>query len=656
MRIYILTLILIVFSNSVAYAKESDANIYWCAFGWLGHNNEEVSTQCKGGRQTSTLECCNTDESKYICAPQFNDCASIYSKDRTFDCNDPINNCASLVAEYNTCSGPIGPFLVDEKDNVYFWSGQWQLHSLDSKGKLRWRYEICTPDEHPYSLPISQCYQGDKSKCDWSSLSFIPSMVMDYYGVVYFIVSNYLYAIDSKKGTLIFKNKINVPEPQNAPAHTFVSNGSYNGNSRNGFNLGDLVLAPNGLLSASIVIQRYDDKQKSYEPYNNLDNQNNNAIVTMTRKGDVFEYKENPDTDGTHEIYTSNVVGTKDSLAQVVLATSRLKSEGTSTVRIGNNSYEYPTKISHPHGFWSNHPMGSVAVGPHNNYLISLSTHGGVVAFNLKTKEIKTIFKAPGSRTFSWQNRPVFDDNGYLWLQADPNEIANPILFQLDVDTLWHTPFTDDTFCPDAFKDQYCEQFQENAEPIDYTKVPGVLFVKTKGDAGGGYSTPLLTKERIYAPLGGLWAFDTKTKKRVWRFGNRTMATAPAMLSDGTIVVGQGTTGRVFFIKENNLKPTPLSKNSWQRAYHDNYHSNHSEHPLRWDRTKPAPYPPVQALPDPKPWKPMEPMMEPSIMEPQPTPAKGCCSTVQTPTKDNLVYYFASLGVLFLVYRRKRHE
>lgn len=653
MRIFII--IVTTFSASFAHANEAPS---WCSFGWLGFNNEEVSSQCKGGRQSTQLTCCNTDKSKYICSSQLNDCTDLYNKDRSFECDDKTTNCASLTAEYNTCSGPISPFLIDDEDNVYFWSGQWQLHSLDSKGKLRWRYELCAPEEHSHSKFIDQCRQsnGIDQICRWTNeLSFIPSTVMDYYGVVYFILSNYLYAIDSKSGMMIFKNKINAPEPKKR-ASLQISGGILTGNSPSGSNFGDLVLHPDGTLSASYVIDRFDYENKSYDLYNDKDNEsNNNAVLKMTRKGDVLKFDENHQTDGNYEVYTSNIIGAEDSIAQVVLASTRLENKGASLINVNNELYQYPKKFNSSFGFWSNNPMGSVAVGYDNKYLISLSVHGGVVAFNLKTKEAKTVFKAPGSHTFSWQNRPVFDDEGYLWLQADPKEVAQPILFQLDIDTLWKKPFLDDVFCPDAFKEQECERLQSEATPIDYTKVPGVLFVQTKGDAGGGYSTPLLTKERVYAPLGGLWAFDTKTKKRVWRFGSRTMATAPALLSDGTIVVGQGTAGRVFFIKEKDLKPTPLSKNSWQRAYHDNYHSNHSEHPLRWDRTKPAPYPPVQELPDPKPWKPMEPTMEPSVVAPS-TPPRGCCSTAQSPAGDEPFYYVGSLCLLCLVCCRKRHQ
>jgi len=67
------------------------------------------------------------------------------------------------------------------------------------------------------------------------------------------------------------------------------------------------------------------------------------------------------------------------------------------------------------------------------------------------------------------------------------------------------------------------------------------------------------------------------------------------ILSDGTLVI-QALDGYLYFLKEKYVDNGGPATSGWPRAFHDNYHSNNAAHPLRWDRSGRAPYPPLEAL------------------------------------------------------------
>lgn len=228
-----------------------------------------------------------------------------------------------------------------------------------------------------------------------------------------------------------------------------------------------------------------------------------------------------------------------------------------------------------------------------------------------------------------------------MWAISDPENASTPTMMQLDVELLWDAPQVHDYLCPWFSASEHCLQFSEPEQEyqIDYRDVPGVKFYLTGWR--GSWSTPLLTRERIYAPIAGLWALDAQTKETVWRLGDRTMAAAPAMLSDGTLVVGQGIHGHIFFIREKDVAPTPLSEKSWSRAFHDNYQSNHLDHPMRWDRSEPEPYPHVSKLPP---------------IPPPETKQTGClnCTTATSPPLGGEMWVV--IVVLGWCLRRRKRE
>src|SRR5690554_1877548 len=89
---------------------------------------------CEEGRTTEIPTCKNCTRSW---KPE---------REEKIECKDP-DDCVQLASKFMACAGPVGPFAVDDDDNIYFWAGRWTLHSLDSQGNLRWRYKFCNPPE-----------------------------------------------------------------------------------------------------------------------------------------------------------------------------------------------------------------------------------------------------------------------------------------------------------------------------------------------------------------------------------------------------------------------------------------------------------------------------------------------------------------------------
>ncbi|TDP71928.1 hypothetical protein DFR33_108142 [Bradymonas sediminis] len=222
-----------------------------------------------------------------------------------------------------------------------------------------------------------------------------------------------------------------------------------------------------------------------------------------------------------------------------------------------------------------------LAIGP-NERAFGVTYHGVVYAFDVKNKVGKPIFNFHESEALSWQNRPVIAADGTMYLAYHHFPLGPGVLWAMDTQKLWDEPV------PQRLNPH------EMPDPDDYE---GLKWRKIYSGSGG-WSTPVLSKNgRLYEAMGGIGALDPETGEQIWRFGERTMASAPTILSDGTIVVGQGITGRIFFLKED----TPnggMADEGWPGAMRDHYLSNNAAHPFRWDRSGDAPYPPLEDLLD----------------------------------------------------------
>ena len=622
-----------------------------CSLGWLGAHPPvgDIFTACVGGVQNTPLECCKMSAEE-----------PTHTIDRTIHCEDGSTDCAEIVGEYNACAGPFSSLVVDEEDNVYFWAGRWQLHSLDKRGNFRWRFELCRPETERNALTLNRCDSGEETyelTCrSANETATMKSMVLDYHGTLYFFSGDVLYGLDSKTGEVLVEQELFIPGAKTNPGEMVeVANGDSQPYSRDSYQSGgSLVLRPDGLLQAPYTVRAINYEPKLFE-------QPEYGLLTLTRNGNVLEVERPFPAQTNVDVNYVQVAGWQDSDVHHLAygfarhykhyklrpANDPSKPEADTAPRFGvlgegGNDAAFRESVTYQGG--SKLYAGafrSVAISPNKKRAYYLSQNGAVVAQDLKTGEVRIIFKYPGNNTFTWQSRVTFDEDGYLWAISDPENASTPTMMQLDVELLWDAPQVHDYLCPWFSASEHCLQFSEPGQEyqIDYRDVPGVMFYLTGWR--GSWSTPLLTRERIYAPIAGLWALDAQTKETVWRLGDRTMAAAPAMLSDGTLVVGQGIHGHIFFIREKDVAPTPLSEKSWSRAFHDNYQSNHLDHPMRWDRSEPEPYPHVSKLPP---------------IPPPETKQTGClnCTTATSPPLGGEMWVV--IVVLGWCLRRRKRE
>jgi len=579
---FTVTLLLFCASISLGYAEEVK-----CSLGGFGHeqNITPVKVSCEPTIHHVPRTCCDLDSKE-----------PYYSRDRSFVCEDGSQDCIEIINEYNSCAGPIGPFIVDEQDNVYFWSGRGHLHSLDKDGKLRWRFEFCEKDTF-FSQMLEQCKDLEDSSVECTATrtaAFIYSTVMDYHGTLFFFAGSYLYALDSQSGELIHRTQIEHPE-LGEDEKLIVSNGVLQSNSsQTHFRGGDMVLTPEGLIYATYIILKRKEGSSGKTALSK-------GTMTLDRRGNVKSYSAKAG-EGTYG--SAHLIGfNRDEYLSIIDDEVFHNDSHVDITPVTSNRQDR-------YGSYANGIQGNSAISTDGKAYF-LSADGYINAMDMATREVKSIFKMPGLNDFSWHNKITLDEENNLWLIADPRYVFTPVAMHLDTSLLWETPQLLDTYCPRRVHENsvlahHCSENYLKPEEytINYEEVPGVTHYVAGW--GGAFSTPLIGQKNIYLGIGGLHVYDRAHKHKVWQFGMRTPATAPAMLSDGTIVVGQSSNGRVFFLKERDTDSPVLS--SWPRANHDNYMSRHRDHPHRWDRSGKEPYKKVTEL---------------MYVEKQPTPDMG---------------------------------
>lgn len=509
---------------------------------------------CTEGYKTTPLSC--------------DRCSWFPDRDEAIHCADEAD-CVELVGKYMACGGPIGPFVVDDQDNVYFWSSRWNLHSLDKRGNLRWRFDLCEPAEDP------MC-QYDPDTCDGEHTR-IPSMVMDYHGTLYFFIGDVLYAISSD-GELLLRHRVAVPDVELAE-HWSLSIASGAVDYQGGYWLsvaGSPVLHSNGTLSVAYAAQGRATGDTIPT-----------GVITTSRTGRVLEtghylWKQEP----KRAVGRSNLVGTRSGDLLYFGSSSAMPFDGSwdstgvahlledhQPVWETSQPLDFPTIGQLPSDYLS----ADLAVDE-GGRIYGVTDHGAVYAFDPETHTQKRIFNIQHPGSVTWQNRPTVAPDGTLYFVTATR--TGGFLWALDTEELWRNPVPERT------------NYQWMPNPANYA---GLKWRRVySGD--GGWSTPAIAANgRVYTAQGGIAAHDGQTGDTIWQFGERTMASAPTILSDGTLVVGQGITGRVFFLKED----TPNgghAQSGWPLPRHDRYMSNNAQHPFRWDRSGQAPYEPLDEL------------------------------------------------------------
>ncbi len=508
---------------------------------------------CSEGRTTEMPTCANCTNSWF---PE---------RDEKIVCEDS-SDCVELVGKYMACGGPITPFVVDDDDNIYFWAGRWNLHSLDSRGNLRWRFNFCNPPED--SLCMS-----DPDECRPSVARMVP-MVMDYHGTLYFFIGNVFYAINSD-GELLLKHRVEIPGTDPVPRSYLKIAG---GPQDTGANLwangtGAPVLHEDGHLTVAFhtVVPEVTDEVMPA------------GVLEISRTGEVLNTGDFMWESETPEFLSmQRLTATSD--GQLGLAGRVGYGLGKATFfALSDLEPVWRTELPKDFGMESiwdyDEIRPDLAVGPEDR-IYGGSRFGAIYGFDVGEQVKKRLFNFHSEEGFSWQNRPIISADGTMYVSYRHQPLGPSLLWALDTTELWNNPVPERS---------------EPGLPADPDDYPGVLWRRIYSGAGG-WSTPVLARNgRLYDAMGGIGALDPETGKEIWRFGERTMASAPTILSDGTIVVGQGITGRVFFLKEDTPNGS-MADEGWPTAMHDRYLSNNAAHPFRWDRSGEPPYPSVDEL------------------------------------------------------------
>jgi outer membrane protein assembly factor BamB len=457
--------------------------------------------------------------------------------------------------------------LVDSQSNVYFWSGQFNLHSLDKEGSLRWRHDLCTPKKDAFCNPES---------CDPGYGIVVPT-VLDYYDTLYFYVGDELFVI-SRDGGLVEREVVQIPGLE-VPGHSslYIANGVRHHSSNIFAELaGAATLTSDGRITAAYFVSNGAASDEFIAP---------TGTVTVSRRGG---YLSSFDTGWKTDLMTgfsfqSRVTELDDERYLFMGAATPLPREYDpdrtgfiAQIEESSLSWSHPLHRdfevpgSPPFDSRADRIVSQPAVSP-NGRAYALSFFGVVYALDLDRRELRRLMNFQSEGVFSWYNRPVVDAEGTLYFIQN-HAASGSTLWAIDPEVLWEQPLTR----------------ADLSETFDH---PGIKWTVSHGPHGGGMGTPAIAADgTIYAPMNGLAAIDPDTGEEIWRFGSLTMGSSPTILPDGTIVVGQSSRGQVFFLREN-VNNGGLAQEGWPQAHRDYYHSNNANHPFVWDRSEPPPYP-----------------------------------------------------------------
>jgi hypothetical protein len=493
-----------------------------------------------------------------------------------------------VVGVYQTCGGIVWPLMVDDNDNIYFWTARGRLHSIDRNGEFRWLFELCAPAP------------------DWFASN--PEMrqnfpsVMDYYGDIFFIVGDELYAVGAN-GEVLLQRRIRIPgirpEPTEKIETPFVvpetllfQDGDKNqGDQAVWRSAGEPVITTDGRLFAI------------FELIEGIWRQRRQGVVELSRAGEVLNTYLPWDDQNKDQIITGltgdpqeRIVFEMISMQNSAFSTCSSEWQGepdytgySVTSENGEMSFSAPwtwgqigEEVGHIVLFspdFTNQTAFAVAsdgskYGPSNWFRLSR------VAANDPLEFYFSMFRDDYLYTnFNPFTRPVISADDTIYLEQD---LSPGYLWAIDSNALG-TPL-----------------------PAESATVPNVSLttpgVKWRWDAGsyaGGIAgTPAIAENgNVYFTAGThITALDPDGNE-VWDHTSPT-GVFPGMttiLSDGTLVI-TGQAGHVFLLKEKYIDNGGLAQSGWPRAFHDNYHSNNAAHPIRWDRSGPAPYPRVTEL------------------------------------------------------------
>jgi hypothetical protein len=490
--------------------------------------------------------------------------------------NTPAEDCPfELVGKYNFCGGRMYPAVIDDDDNLYFFTARGRLHSLDKQGKFRWRMDFCNAPPAQYGGVAQQYLTAQEYP-----------LVMDYHGTLYFFIGDVLYGV-SQDGEVLLQRRVIVPGIQPDPLLQKYGEDTDYSYEEMIYGVGNEVQIPaiapvldtQGRLYVAFRFHGYDTPRSLIAGY-----------VQLDRLGAVLSYSwdywgETHSLVGDRE---GRVVATE---VNYYSAAGKGPCDDVTPSRVKHLVvYDDGTKWKRSSMDWQPAWLSSPVVGVNGQAYGLSSEHGGVkpVRYGAQGDYVKLAPIASTSETdrstITWSNYPIADRDGYMYVVRD-------LGFSTGIGLVAFDPVK--------------AEAEANPE-VSLLDQPGkgYLWGLNLNLVVMNYGSPVLTAGGyMYVPFGtGIMALKLKTggaePELAWRYNapGGAYPTAMHVLSDGTLVIGSSE-GMLYFLKEKDIENGGLdTQAAWPRPYHDNYRSNNASHPIKWDRTKPAPYPSLQEL------------------------------------------------------------
>lgn len=500
----------------------------------------------------------------------------------------PPEDCPfELIGEYNFCGGRMYPAVIDDDDNLYFFTARGRLHSLDKRGKFRWRMDFCNaPPGHYGSMP-----QQSRTNLDYP-------LVMDYHGTLYFFIGDVLYGV-SGDGEVLLQRRVLLPGIQPDPPLRRYRNDT---DPEDTFNYEELVFGYSHLSSVRALTPVLDAEGRLYVgftlefgvwPGSPYTNKSMTGYAKLDRLGNVLSHYATywgplgpliGDAQGRVVGFIQHGLDVEDE-APCERDYSSVGADKTYVVTYEPESGWTRQRVNWPISRWETYPV----VGANGSrYAFSTQDRGTrPVRYGLDDKIVPlapiTYANTDGAQ-IKESNHVIVDRDGYMYVERD-------LGYSTGIGFIAFDP----------------TKMEAEADP----KV-ALLAQKDKGYLWGldlpviamNYGSPVLTVAgNLYVPMANrIIALKLRPggaePEVLWKYAadGGVYPTAMHVLSDGTLVIGN-VEGMLYFVKEKNIENGGLDPEAaWPRPYHDNYRSNNASHPIRWDRTKPAPYPSLKEL------------------------------------------------------------
>jgi hypothetical protein len=473
------------------------------------------------------------------------------------------------------------PAVIDDDDNLYFFTARGRLHSLDKQGKFRWRMDFCNAPPGQY---------GGIPQHMRTSLEY--PLVMDYHGTLYFFIGDVLYGV-SGDGEVLLQRRVLLPGLQPDP---LLRKYREDTDPEETFNYEQLIFGWSFLSDTQSLTPVLDVEGRLYVGFvaggGTFTNKAKRGYAQLDRLGNVLSHYMGYSGDWSPLVGDSQgrVIGLItngfDPKDEAPCDNSSVGKDKSFVVTYEPESGWARQRVSWRAFFWVTYPVVGANGSP---YAFSAQDFGvRPVRYGLDDKIVPlapiAYYPSNDGARITASNQVIVDRNGYMYVERD-------LGFSTGIGLVAFDPV----------------KMEAEADPKVY-----LLEQKDKGYLWGldlpvvamNYGTPVLTAAgNLYAPMANRiialkLSAGGAAPEVLWKYtaDGGVYPTAMHVLSDGTLVIGNSE-GMLYFVKEKGIENGGLdTQAAWPRPYHDNYRSNNASHPIKWDRTKPAPYPSLQEL------------------------------------------------------------